>query len=281
MFSLLQRLLSRFGAVTLFLLLEGLSFALLVQANENPRRVFSSAVNALGAQVNGFSAWLGSFSELREQNQLLKEEVAKLRTQLAVSFYDNQIRRDTVNQQVDSSFIQKYRFQEAEILSNSISLRNNFLTINRGSSDGITPGMGVISSTGVVGIVRAVSPHYALVMSVLHSQAKISAAIRGKGYFGTLVWNGRDPRYLELQDIPKHTAIKVGDQVETSGFSVYFPAGIPIGKVTAVDLPAGESNFRLQVRLNLAMHQLRTVYIVENLHREELIQLEKKLEADE
>jgi rod shape-determining protein MreC len=275
MYSLFQLLLGRFGPILTFLFLEGFCFFLIVRTNESQSKIFWSSANVVTGSMYKVVAGVRGYGDLKGQNRLLSEEIAKIRTQLAPSFYDNNLQGDTVSQRIDSTRLQRYTYLHAEIEKNSITNLNNMITINRGSLHGVKPEMGVISSDGVVGIVRKVSKHYALVMSVLHSQSKISASIRGSGYFGTLVWTGLDPRYLELQDIPKHTKVKVGQLVETSGFSTFFPAGILIGKVEAVDLPSGESNYRIKVRLNLEMSSIRHVYVVNNLHQDELKQLEQ------
>jgi rod shape-determining protein MreC len=275
MLNLFQLLLARFGPVLTFLFLEGFSLFLIVRTNESQSKIFWSSANIVTGSIYQVVSGVRGYSDLKGQNRLLAEEIAKIRTQLAPSFYDNSLQSDTVSQRVDSTRLQRYTFVHAEIEKNSITTVNNMIAINRGSLQGIKPEMGVISSDGVVGIVRKVTKHYALVMSILHSQSKISASIKGSNFFGTLVWTGQDVRYLELQDIPKHTKIKVGQMVETSGFSTYFPAGIIIGKVEAVDLPSGESNYRIKVKLNMNMSSIRHVYVVNNLHQEELKQLEQ------
>jgi rod shape-determining protein MreC len=102
-------------------------------------------------------------------------------------------------------------------------------------------------------------------MSIFNSQTKISARIKDKGYFGSLVWNNNgDVRYMTLNDIPKHVPIKLGDKVETSGYSNLFPSGINLGKIVGKRIPPGSSTYELKVKLYQDMTKIKFAYVVIN-----------------
>jgi rod shape-determining protein MreC len=269
----LLRLLSRLGPLFLFLLLESISLYLVVTYNTEQGRLFLSSTNRFTSFINRQVSGVTGYANLREENQELVEEIIDLRERLGNAYYDNTASIDTAL--ADSSALPLYTYIDARVINNSISRKNNYLTLNKGSKHGLRPHMGVISNDGVVGIVRQVSPHYAMVMSVLHSKTRITAEIRDKGYFGALVWKEQDPRFMYLEDVPKHHFIELGDTVQTSRFSHIFPEGIALGEIADFSVPEGGSNFNIKVRLNTEMGRLRQVLVVNNLMSEEIEQLEE------
>src|SRR5690606_14459585 len=125
------------------------------------------------------------------------------------------------------------------VINKSITSRNNYLTINKGSIHGIKKGMGVIGPSGVVGIIWNVSKDFASIQSVLHEDTRITSSIEGTPYFGPLIWNGEDPQVVTLTDIPNQLNVKAGTRVITSGLGVIFPKGITIGKIIKSGIKGG------------------------------------------
>ena len=138
--------------------------------------------------------YFSEYINLKETNESLARENAHLRSMLVSNNYSLHASDTTVK---DTTYLQQYSYIEARVVNNSINRRNNYLTLDKGSLHGITTDMGVISSDGVVGIVKDVSPHYCTVMSVLHKNSKVSARLLHTNYFGSLVWNGGDSRFRE------------------------------------------------------------------------------------
>jgi rod shape-determining protein MreC len=162
----------------------------------------------------------------------------------------------------------------ATILTNSVHGANNWIVLNRGKKDGVTPNSGVMAKDGIVGIVRYVSDNYCVVMSVLHQQSKISASLRGS--LGSLIWRGNDPTVMTLEDIPKDVVPILGDSVTTSGASIMFPSKHLLGLVVDSHLPDGSNFFRVQVKLTHNMSESGTVYIIENQFKSEIDSLVAK-----
>ncbi len=98
------------------------------------------------------------------------------------------------------------------------------MTIDKGSADGIHKDMGVISGTGVVGIVYLVAEHYSIVIPVLNVKSNISCTIQNRGYFGYLRWKGGVSDLAYLEEVPRHAHFKLGDYVVTSGYSCCVPS---------------------------------------------------------
>ena len=159
--------------------------------------------------------------------------------------------------------------------ANSVRKKDNFITINKGTSDGVKTEMGVISGTGVVGIVCKVSSHFAVILPILNSQSSISCRLRGTEYFGYLKWEGGNPLQAQIDDIPRHAHFKVGDIVETSGFSSVFPPGIFVGRIAQIHDSADGLAYQLEVQLATDLANIRDVAVVAQEKKEELEEIQQ------
>ena len=150
----------------------------------------------------------------------------------------------------------------AKVVSNELAKKDNLLTIDKGTLDGVREDMGVVCGNGIVGIVYLAAPHYSVVIPVLNSRSNISCAIRNRGYFGYLRWMGGNSKIAYVDDIPRHAHVRRGDKVVTSGYSSVFPPGVMVGKILHVyNSPDGQS-YRLQVELSTDFGRLRDVCVI-------------------
>ena len=266
----------------LFLLLEVLSGFLLFQYNHYQGSVWFTQANTVAAMVHEWEAEVLSYlrmpaenAALVRRNIILQQQNDVMRHEL-ISQLDNrtisQLDSLTNRQIVKSSNCQ---IIEAQVIDNSVRKRDNMLVINVGSNDGVAPEMGVVSGTGVVGIVSAVTPHHALVMSILNSNSSISCRLRGTEYFGYLKWKGGKPLRASMDDVPRHAHIKKGDIVETSGFSNVFPAGIFLGKVAEVKNSSDGLAYELEILLSTDLANIRHVAVINNQSKAELDSLQR------
>lgn len=217
--------------------------------------------------------YVKEYINLKENNANLARENANLKTLMPESFYEVSALTQVVK---DSLRKQQYSYINARVVNNSVNRRNNYLTLDRGSIHGITKDMGVISSTGVVGIIKDVSPHYCTVMSVLHKNTRISTRFKNSNYFGSLVWEGENYRQATLTDIAKHVKFNVGDTLVSTMYSSIFPEGIMVGTVENSDIRKGENFYRINVALSTNFSNLSHVYVVVNLLKDEQLRLEEE-----
>jgi len=225
--------------------------------------------------VHAFVNSITEYLDLRNANDALIRENAHLRSLMPNAFYSDSVSHIAVR---DTLRHQQYSYITAKVINNSINKRNNYLTLNKGSLNGIRSEMGLLSSNGIVGIVKDVSPHYATAMSILHKDAKISAKLSKTNHIGSIVWDGPpDAATASLLDIPKNAPVHVGDTIVTSPYSSIFPEGIMIGTVQSVDLKTGNSFYAIKVNLSTNFYTLNYVYVVENLLKDEQRVLEDSL----
>lgn len=262
----------------LFLLIELVCFSLIVRNNQFHRTSFLNSSNYLVGNVYEFRNSATEYFGLKAVNDELALENAVLRSLLKQSKFSTTNFRVQV---VDSAHLQHYSYIPTKVVNRSTDRRNNYLTINKGILQGVEPEMAVISPNGIIGIVKDISKNFASVISILHKHSSISARLSSSGYFGSLVWDGRNPRIAQLTDIPNHVKITEGMLVETSGYSSMFPSGIPIGKVTAFDIDQGDNFYSIDVELNTDMNSISIVYVVSNLMRIEQKQLETETQNDD
>lgn len=267
----------------LFLLLEVFSGFQLFQYNHYQGSVWFTQANIVAAQVHEWEAEVLSYMRMPAENAalvrrniILQHNLDVLRHELAA--YPQSLPKG-MGEKKSSPLGElegaSFSLIPAKIIDNSVRKRDNVLVIDKGSEDGVAPEMGVVSGTGVVGIVNAVTPHHALVMSILNSHSSISCRLRGTEYFGYLKWKGGRPLRASMDDVPRHAHIKKGDVVETSGFSAVFPAGIFLGKVAEIKNSSDGLAYELEILLSTDLANLRHVSVINNPSKAELDSLRR------
>ncbi|MBA4322369.1 MAG: rod shape-determining protein MreC, partial [Odoribacter sp.] len=174
----------------------------------------------------------------------------------------------------DTIFSQQYIYTGAEIVNNSTNRQKNFFTLNKGKKQGVDTNMAVISADGIAGIIVTSAENFSVAMSLLNLDFRLSARLKSSGYFGSLSWDGRDPRYAILSEIPQHVVISEGDTVETTGYSAIFPEGVLAGVVIDFEKTGGDF-YKIRVLLATDFRKLDHVSIIGNLRRTEQKRLEQ------
>ena len=265
-----------------FVLLEVVSFVLLFKFNSYQGSVWFSSANAVAGKVYELNAAVKNYFSLTKINQQLN--VRNLYLEQTVRKLSEQV--DELTGQKDSSWLARTQEQvlkeckliPAKVITNSLDKRDNFITIDKGRADGVRKDMGVACGNGVVGVVYMVSEHYAVVIPLLNSKSNLSVTIRERGYYGYLHWTGGRADLAYVDDIPRHAHFRLGDLVETSGYSSIFPPGIIVGQILHVYNSADGLSYRVQVRLTTDFGNLRDVCVIDNTAMEERINLLRNAE---
>ncbi|MBO6126342.1 MAG: rod shape-determining protein MreC [Bacteroidaceae bacterium] len=262
----------------IFLLLEVLSGFMLFKFNHYQGSVWFTQANAVAGKVLEWEAKGLQYMNLGKENAYLVRQNILLQNNLNVLRHElAELKKDTsVTQQYQIDLLKDIEMIPAQVISNSVRQRDNLITINVGSNDGVEPEMGVISGTGVVGIVSKVTPHYALVLSVLNSRSSISCRLRGTEYFGYMKWNGGNPLQVSMDDVPRHAKPRIGDIVETSGFSSLFPAGIFLGRVAQIHNSGDGLAYSLEIQMGTDIAHVQNVCVLKHQMKEELDSLRRQ-----
>ncbi|HVI46946.1 MAG TPA: rod shape-determining protein MreC [Chitinophaga sp.] len=272
----------------LFLLLEVICIVLVFQNNNFQRTAYLNSANNLSGKLYDRYNNVQYYFHLKATNDSLVAENMRLHNALRSSFdtmtTTQGIRVDTIRQysndttrKIIGTQIRRYEYFEAKVINNSLNKPINYITIHRGSLQGIRPNMGVISTSGVVGVVRSVSDNYAVVLSMLSKSNALSISARlGQGKeMGSVHWDGESAGYAQLRDIPKSAKVHKGDTVVTSGFSALFPENIAVGYVDSIMMSdKASTTFNIRLKLATNFYNLQYVYVIENLLKDEQQKLE-------
>ena len=262
----------------LFVLLEILCFYFIINSSNYWSATYFNTSNRYAAQLLEWSNAANQYASLRKVNTDLALENQRLNAQLTQLLQSKPAAPAAY--QADSVFANRYKFTVAKVVNNTTQFANNYITIDKGSDDGLMPGMAVISPTGVVGKVKVCSPHFSYVISILHSEFFVSSKLLKANDIGPAKWDGRDPHLIKLMDISRYKPVTKGDSVVTSEFNSTFPPGILVGRVRSVGVQPNQTFHDITLNLATDFSNLAFVYVIENRLRGEQEQLEKEADAD-
>ena len=229
------------GIVTLLLI----TFSLTVGSNIVSQGV-NDVTNILGRMlaypansVNDFMESISNLTNTYQENQTLKQKVEtiyELEVQLNDLKKDNEKMKEALKLQ---DTLNDYSLINATVIARNPDTWRDIVTINKGSNDGLTPQMSVMSDNGLVGKVLDVNPtsaRVALLSNNDNTLVRVAAMIQGEkeSIYGTLTGFDHEKNILIMSQIQATQEIKVGDKVVTSGLGGVSPSSLYIGTVEEV-----------------------------------------------
>ena len=257
----------RYKNFLLYILLLIISLAFTIQSHSFHQSRFFNSANAVTGKIYGISHGITTYFDLDVENERLLRENEVLRNRLLKTTSDS-IRSMETNHM-------GYAVVSGKVIKNSYANKRNYITINRGKRDSVEQDMGVITDLGILGIVENTSDKFATVQSILNTKSNINAKLKNTNHFGSLIWDTKTYNVVQLIDIPRLVQLNVGDTIVTGAMSSIFPENVPIGTIKKFDLDNSKSFYRIDVALFNDMTNIKNVYIIKNLDREELLDLEK------
>lgn len=282
-----------------FLALEVVSLISLFKYNDYQGSVYFTTANRTVGTIYQWASNIETYIHLGHENAILEETNEKLRREnLALKSHIDALTHpkdtipyflpadSTLPARTDSTAVRheippfkSYSLVGARVVSATTHRANNLITIDKGEADGIRREMGVVCSSGVVGVIFQTSEHFSIVIPLINSSSHISCRLRRTEFFGTIRWKQGNPSLCTVSGLPTHTQAKKGDIIETNGFSDIFPAGIPIGKVERTDIDVNDVNAGLSIRLFTDFATLRSVSVITNYTNLERKQLEQQADS--
>ncbi len=257
----------KYRAFFTFILLQLFCVWLVVENNQYQSTRYFNSSNQIAASIISTSQGIKEYFSLRDINKELASENAALRKKLDDT---HQIIEEIGLSQVKNvAIVNRFDYISAKVINNSTSQYKNFITINKGLDFGLAPGMAVISQQGAIGKVKSVSNHHSVLISLLNIDDHVSSKIKRTGHFGTVQWDGTDPRLIDLRYIPRHVSPVVGDTIITSGYNAVFPEGILIGIIKEVKLSEESPFHQIKVELAQDFGKLAFVEVVKSNLRAE------------
>lgn len=257
-----------------FLFLELLCTWLVIENNQYQSTKYFNTSNSVVASIISTSQNIREYFSLRDINQALASENAALRKK--VDQRNQMLSQLDIREIKDTAIINRFDYLSAKVINNTTRNYKNFITIDKGKSNGLEPGMAAISDAGVVGKVKSVSEHYAVLISLLNIDNQVSSKIKRTGHFGTVQWDGTDARIIDLKYIPRHVQLEVGDTIVTSGYNAIFPEGVLIGVVKDVKLNEEAQFHTIKVAVAQDFGKLAFVEVIKSNLKHEKDSLELK-----
>ena len=264
------KLILKYHVTIIFILLEIVSFFLIIRHNEYQRAIFSESASTLFGNVSSTITSIKDYFRLKEMNESLANENILLKNRLE----EYELLRDTIiHGTVVQDSIPVYEYIGAKQVNATYNRTKNYITLNRGRKNGLQKEMAVCTPEGIVGLIQDLSDHFAVVIPLINVDSRISAKIKKNNYYGSLQWDGNDYAYSYLNDIPYHVEVNAGDTIVTSGLSKIFPEGIVVGYVESVDKET--ANFlKIKVKLAVDFKRINHVYVILNNKKNEQTSLE-------
>ncbi|OWY25877.1 rod shape-determining protein MreC [Sphingobacteriales bacterium UPWRP_1] len=275
----------RYNALLTFIILQMVSWTLIIRYNNFQRAAILNSANIVSGTLSLKTTEIRNYLSLKElndslvnENALLFAKVKTLEEKLQTEIVGANCTPEEVPLLPTDSLTGKllYKCTPAMVINSSINRTNNFLTIDKGAANGIKPETGVVSKNSVVGVVDQVSEHFATIVPIINKGLRISAKIKRNNFKGSLQWAELDPLRAILYEVPKHANVQVGDTIITTGYSDFFPPDIFIGTVEKWTLSEGSNFYTTYVKLGTDFNNIRFVYIIDYLSREEQLNLETK-----
>jgi len=189
------------------------------------------------------AGWTGDVLSAKGENKDLKNEVSRLRRDLARSQTEQ---RDVAQLGSLEAIHRKETFPQgvnpvtARVIARSPTVWYSSIQVNKGSGDGLAVNQPAITGDGLVGKVTSVTSGTARVTLITDASSAVSAQVVPDGASGIVKPEVGQPDDLLLEFIQKGRRVTKGATLVTSGFrssklESLFPRGIPVGKVTKVD----------------------------------------------
>ena len=224
-------------------------------AQEGVAPIETGASRAL-KPARDFVGWIGDTVDAKDQNADLKNEVQDLRGRLAKAETDlrdaNQLKA-LASLHDENYFPQSTAPVTARVIARSSTVWYSTLKIDKGSSDGLRANQPVIAAGGLIGKLTSVTGGTSEVRLITDGQSGVSAQVFPAGVTGVVRPEVGDPEDLLLEHVESGRRVTENTLVVTSGFTSsrtesLFPRGIPIGRVTKVDLDELETYQRVHVK---------------------------------
>ncbi len=262
-----------------FLAWEFVCTWLIIRNNDYQSSAAFTSSNQLVAYIYDIRSYFTSYialprvnDELAQENKRLYEQIALLKKEIEV------LEMNKIKQHAD--FLSNYEYIPAKVINNSLLRTKNYLTINKGRKDGVEEGMGVVSSNGIIGKVKATTDNYATVISLLHENIQVASRIKKNNIICTTKWDLLDYREANVLEIGRHVNLSIGDTIVASGFSEVYPENYPIGVVKTINYPKSNSFLEVKIRLMADFASLSYVYVIKNKKQSEIDKLEKGIKED-
>ena len=224
-------------------------------------------IGSVGRLAAGTSRKNRTIAELEEENNQLREQIDQMKSQINSLEQNLSDYNDLLDLYQLSEKYSGYEMTGARIISKDPGNWYNRFTINKGSKNGILPGMNVVSDNGLVGIVVSTSPSTSVVRSIIDDNSSVSGML-SKNY-NTCIVSGDltliNSNLMDVELLSDNTSIADGDEVVTSYISDKFLPGLLIGYISKVSDTEADLSKHAQLTPAVDFEHLSNVLIIKQL----------------
>lgn len=269
MFKLILYVWNQFREYLVLILLVIISLSLLTQ-NNNPQvqKVRALAFGSF-ASVTAIFYDLFNITQLKKENLALRELNAELMLQMSI-LREQGILNSELKGMLAMKDTISLPLMPANIVSKSLSITQNTITINAGINKGIKPGMPVISYRGLVGIAQSCSENFSIIRTIKNVDLKLTVKNEKNRLNGIMKWDGEK---LLIVDVPRTFDFDIGDRIVTSDISSIIPVPIPVGVVSKIEEDKSGLLNLIQINPFEEVLSVETVFVlmqVENVEKNNL-----------
>ena len=223
-----------------------------------------SGVAAIDRQAVKIYNYIFAYESLEAENAALKAQILEMEEDVRTA---QELQRENVRLQQLLELKDQhedYALEPAYIISWDASSWRSSFTIGKGTNKGLEVGMCAITENGqVIGLITDVGANWATITTILDNGLEISASIAASGYTGVVqgTYQSEDTRLLRMNYLTNEAVIKNGDQVVTTGSTLY-PKGLLLGKITNVSLDeTGVAKFA-SLEASCSLDDLEQVFVI-------------------
>ena len=258
----------RIYVFVIFLLLEGIALYTYATSSPYTEAKILARTTATGAAISGAVTDVGHFFSLTSENRKLTDRIAELSAELA-AVETSHIEADRVD-----TLQGHFKYHSARVVSMTTNRKENNIILDRGSVDGITKDMGVITPNNeLVGYVVSCSEHYSVVQSLLNINFRTGGKLVDNGNVCFISWSAKSKYHVDANDLNVYSEPQVGMAVEVQ--SERLPEGVLVGHIDSFELNNMQSAYNATITIAAKMGSLANVLVVENTRGRELDELLK------
>lgn len=225
-----------------------------------PQRIYATAK----AYVSSDDTYFSDMETLKNENEELKKKIEELE-KMAIDYEQVTAENDVMRSHLKLADRYKdYNLIVADIISDSATNWEATYIINKGSKDGIKPGMTVITNEGLVGYIETVTNKTSKIISILDAGNSVSSRVSRTR--DEIVCKGSvsstEEQKLKIMNIPMGTVLIEGDKIETSGVGGIYPKGLAVGKIVEIVNKKNPIENEAIVKTNVDFNKLETVGVI-------------------
>ncbi len=227
-------------------------------------RVFAPigrAFQGMGSGTAGFFGFLGNIKDLSTRNAQLEHEVADLKARLSEDA-ELRVQNEALKRQLSLGTAADRKLMPATIIAYQPDNFRAFITISRGTADGLKEGMAVVSEGALVGTVTYVQATTAKVFLLVDPDFKVNGLDQTNASRATGTVHGQIGKGLLMDKIPQDQAVAPGDTIITSGLGGDIPKGLIVGTIQSVNRSDNEVFQTAQLASPVKFNKLELVFVV-------------------